>query len=87
MSAANNSPERQSERLQRALSGSPAQTLAASIDAAYPWREMPDKPQETEQTPKGLTVPVPNRDEFFGNLKKAGKPERVEPRPASGKQG
>jgi hypothetical protein len=26
--------------------------------------------QQTEQTPKGLTVPVPKRAEFFGNLKK-----------------
>jgi hypothetical protein len=38
---------------------------------------MPDKPQEqeTEQTPKGLTVPVPRREDFLGNLKKAAKPE------------
>ncbi len=37
---------------------------------------MPDdeKDQQTEQTPKGLTVPVPKRDEFFGNLKKAAQP-------------
>jgi hypothetical protein len=37
---------------------------------------MPKKP-ETEQTPKGLTVPVPKRDAFFANLKKVaqvGKP-------------
>jgi hypothetical protein len=33
-----------------------------------------DQPQ-TEQTPKGLTVPVPKRDEFFGNLKKSAKPD------------
>ena len=32
--------------------------------------------QQTEQTPKGLTVPVPKRDEFFGNLKKVAEPER-----------
>jgi hypothetical protein len=39
---------------------------------------MPDKPQdqETEQTPKGLTVPVPKRDEFFGNLKKVAEPDQ-----------
>ena len=39
---------------------------------------MPDKPkdQETEQTPKGLTVPVPKRDEFFGNLKKVAEPDK-----------
>jgi hypothetical protein len=36
--------------------------------------------QETEKTPKGLTVPVPKRDEFFGNLKKVAKPAPV-PRP------
>jgi hypothetical protein len=40
----------------------------------------PHKPQ-TEQTPKGLTVPVPKRDEYFGNLKKAAKPDpNPEPR-------
>ena len=33
-----------------------------------------DQPSET--TPKGLTVPVPDRDSFFGNLKKAAKPEK-----------
>lgn len=33
--------------------------------------------QQTEQTPKGLTVPVPKRDEFFGNLKKAAKPDEA----------
>jgi hypothetical protein len=31
--------------------------------------------QQTEQTPKGLTVPVPKRDEFFRNLRKAASPE------------
>lgn len=30
---------------------------------------MARKPK-TEQTPKGLTVPVPRRAEFFANLKK-----------------
>jgi hypothetical protein len=35
--------------------------------------------QQTEQTPKGLTVPVPKRDEFFGNLKKAAKLEAPVP--------
>jgi hypothetical protein len=34
-----------------------------------------DGPQ-TEQTPKGLTVPVPKRDEFFGNLKKVAEPDK-----------
>jgi hypothetical protein len=50
----------------------------------YPWREMPDKPkdqQETEQTPKGLTVPVPKRNEFFGNLKKIAKSQGPAPKP------
>jgi hypothetical protein len=32
--------------------------------------------QQTEQTPTGYKVPVPKRDEFFGNLKKAAKPEK-----------
>ncbi len=30
----------------------------------------------TEQTPKGLTVPVPKRDDFLGNLKKAAEPDK-----------
>ena len=34
-----------------------------------------EKDQPTEKTPTGLTVPVPKRNEFFGNLKKAAKPE------------
>ena len=33
-----------------------------------------DKPQPTEQTPKGFEVPVPKRGEFFDNLKKIAKP-------------
>ena len=37
---------------------------------------MPDKQKETEQTPKGLTVPVPKRSEFFKNLEKAAEPEK-----------
>jgi hypothetical protein len=36
---------------------------------------MPKDKPKTEQTPKGLTVPVPKRNEFFGNLKKAATPE------------
>ena len=31
--------------------------------------------QQTEQTPTGYKVPVPKRDEFFGNLKRAAKPD------------
>ena len=47
---------------------------------AYPWRAMPDaeKDPQTEQTPTGYTVPVPKRDEFFGNLKRAAEPEQDE---------
>jgi hypothetical protein len=39
---------------------------------------MPDdqKDQETEQTPMGLTVPVPKRAEFFGNLSKVAEPDK-----------
>lgn len=37
-------------------------------------RDEKDK-QQTEQTPTGYTVPVPKRDDFFGNLKKAARPE------------
>lgn len=37
------------------------------------------KDQQTEQTPTGYTVPVPKRDEFFGNLKKAAKPSASKP--------
>ena len=38
--------------------------------------------QQTEQTPKGLTVPVPKRRDFFGNLKKASKPQAPSKPPA-----
>ncbi len=31
--------------------------------------------QPTEHTPKGLEVPVPERGEFFDNLKKIAKPK------------
>ena len=37
-----------------------------------------EKDTQTEQTPTGYTVPVPKRNEFLGNLKKAAKPEPVE---------
>ena len=40
-----------------------------------------EKDEQTEQTPKGLTVPVPKRDEFFGNLKKVAEPDK----PSEGK--
>jgi hypothetical protein len=33
---------------------------------------MPRK-SKTEETPKGMTVPVPRRAEFFANLKKVAK--------------
>lgn len=36
-----------------------------------------DEQEPTEKTPKGLTVPVPKRDEFFGNLTKAAEPSVV----------
>jgi hypothetical protein len=42
----------------------------------YPWKAMPPKPKPTEQTPKGLTVPVPSRESFFANLKKVAKVPR-----------
>jgi len=32
------------------------------------------KQEQTEKTPKGLTVPIPKRDDFLGNLKKVAKP-------------
>jgi hypothetical protein len=34
--------------------------------------------QPTERTPIGYEVPVPKRNEFFGNLKKAAEPEPAE---------
>jgi hypothetical protein len=36
--------------------------------------------EPTERTPKGLEVPIPQRREFFDNLKKVAKPQ-VLPRP------
>jgi len=35
-----------------------------------------EKPVPTEKTPKGYEVPVPQRGEFFANLKKVSKPEK-----------
>lgn len=45
-----------------------------------------DEQEPTEKTPTGFTVPVPKRNEFFGNLKRAAKPDapkapRATPRP------
>jgi hypothetical protein len=40
------------------------------------------KDQETETTPTGYKVPVPKRDEFFDNLKRASRPQPKIP-PAS----
>jgi hypothetical protein len=37
-----------------------------------------DEPQPTEKTRTGYTVHVPKRDESFGTLKKAAKPEPAE---------
>jgi hypothetical protein len=39
---------------------------------------MSDEPrdQQTEQTPKGLAVRAPKRDEFCGNLRKVAEPEK-----------
>jgi hypothetical protein len=40
-------------------------------------KDKPEKPTQT--TPKGLTIPVPSRDEFIRNLEKvAPKPEPPE---------
>lgn len=36
---------------------------------------MPRKPK-AEKTPKGMTVPVPRRADFFANLKEAAKPDK-----------
>jgi len=43
-----------------------------------------EKDAQTEQTPKGLTVPVPKRDEFFGNLKRVAEPEKPDGDPKKG---
>jgi hypothetical protein len=34
-----------------------------------------EKDQQTEQTRTGFKVPVPKRNEFFANLKRAAKPD------------
>jgi len=34
-----------------------------------------EKDQPTEKTPTGYKVPVPKRNDFFGNLKRAARPE------------
>jgi hypothetical protein len=38
-----------------------------------------NKPQPTERTPLDLEVPVPKRDEFFGNLRKVAEPDKPVP--------
>jgi|GEM_PF-5715369 len=44
----------------------------------YARNTMPDETTpKTEQTPEGLTVPVPKRDEFFGNLEKVAEPDKL----------
>lgn len=50
---------------------------------------MEDKDQQqTEQTLKGLTVPLPKRDEFSGDSRKIAKLQGPAPRPAqSGMRG
>ena len=40
----------------------------------------PSKP--TEQTPKGLSVPVPSRERFFANLRKVAKAAKPSASPA-----
>jgi hypothetical protein len=47
-----------------------------------------DQPQ-TEQTPKGLTVPVPKRDDFLRSLKQVAEPDKpvVEDEDPSSPQG
>jgi len=43
---------------------------------------------KTEQTPKGLTVPIPTRGEFFANLRKVAKVRECSaPTPASDREG
>jgi hypothetical protein len=39
---------------------------------------MPERQKQprTEKTPKGMTVPVPKRNEFLGNLKKIANPDK-----------
>jgi hypothetical protein len=43
---------------------------------------MADEKPQIGHAPKGLTVPVPKRDDFFGNLKKVAAPEKAESAPA-----
>jgi hypothetical protein len=43
-----------------------------------------EKAGPTERTPKGFEVPVPNREDFFGNLKRAAEPEKPAEKPSSG---
>jgi hypothetical protein len=45
---------------------------------------MPDEPEHRmEKTPKGLSVPVPKRSEFFSNLKKIARPKSTSSTPPS----
>ncbi len=47
---------------------------------------MADEPRKTETTPKGLTVPVPKRGEFFANLRKIAKVGQKDSAPGSSPQ-
>src|SRR5271165_707756 len=62
--------------LSHALSKSGSSPWTPAAMYRYPPRMADEQRQEpTERTPKGLEVRVPERREFFGNLKKAAKPD------------
>lgn len=41
-------------------------------------RRPPDRDGPREETPKGYEVPVPKRQQFFANLKKIAKADKVD---------
>jgi hypothetical protein len=47
---------------------------------------MAEEPRKTEKTPKGLTVPIPKRGEFFANLRKIAKVGKGSATPSSSPQ-
>ena len=46
-----------------------------------PWtwsdeKHKPDKDHKTQETEQGFEIPVPSREDFFGNLEKVSKPDQ-----------
>jgi hypothetical protein len=46
----------------------------------YPWRNMPEEPEEpTQETNQGATIPIPKKKDFLRDLEKVAKPKPSSP--------